>query len=86
MPADYSEYKCKGCGFVFNRANLSDELRCPRCGGQEVEASPFLFGSKKADELTVEDYIATCMQPCCGNAENLRFSPLWRPEEQKEKE
>jgi len=72
MTAQAPEYKCKVCGHTFDvlkDATLSlskdgdyeEAVRCPRCGSDQVERNPYLFGSPDA-ELTPEDYFAAAMQ------------------------
>lgn len=74
MPPNPS-YKCTHCGHEFETAD-GGELRCPKCGGDKIEDTRFLFGTKSADELTVEDYIDALLAPCCGDSRNLSRCPL----------
>ena len=58
-----TEYQCKECGHSFDRlVKDSEEVRCPRCGSDELERNPFLLGSCSVDELTEEDYFAAAME------------------------
>ena len=77
-------HKCAQCGHEFERAD-EGELRCPKCGSNKVE-SRFLFGTKSADELTVEDYREALLAPCCGDARNLSRCPLGNAMKQSSKE
>jgi len=77
-------HKCAQCGHDFETADEA-EPRCPRCGSDKVE-NRFLFGTKSADELTVEDYIDALLAPCCGDSRNLSRCPLGNAMKQGSKE
>jgi|GEM_PF-3581950 len=83
MPRNPS-HKCTRCGHDFERAD-EGELRCPKCGSDEVQ-SRFLFGTKSADELTVDDYREALLAPCCGDSRNLSRCPLGNAMKQSSKE
>lgn len=78
-------YKCTQCGHEFERAD-EGQLRCPKCGSDKIEDTRFLFGTKSAEELTVEDYIDALLAPCCGDARALTQCPLGNTRKQEEKE
>ena len=64
MTAQAPEYKCKVCGHVFDvhsEDGQEEAIRCPRCGSDQIERNPYLFGSPDA-ELTPEDYFAAAMK------------------------
>jgi len=84
MPPNLS-YKCTPCGHDFERAD-EGQVRCPKCGSDKLEENRFLFGTKSADELTVEDYIDALLAPCCGNSRNLSRCPLGNAMKQGSKE
>ena len=77
-------YKCNQCGYGFERADEA-EIRCPKCGSDKVE-SRFLFGTRSADELTVDDYIDALLAPCCGDSRNLSRCPLGNAMKRSSKE
>jgi len=58
MPQNPS-YKCNRCGHDFEGEG---QIRCPRCGSDEVE-NRFLFGTDKAEGLTPQDYFDACLAP-----------------------
>jgi len=72
------EYVCAECGHEFDPHDSKEEPRCPRCGSEKLERTPFLFGTASADELTAEDYMETLLAPCCGDQRNVRNCPLFR--------
>lgn len=78
-------YKCNRCGHEFEMAD-EGELRCPRCGSDKLEENRFLFGTKSADELTVDDYREALLAPCCGDSRNLSRCPLGNALKQSSKE
>ena len=55
------ECQCRQCGHSFDRPGAG-EVCCPRCGGEMVECSPFLF---ETSNPTPGDYWAVCAPPCC---------------------
>jgi hypothetical protein len=60
----YGDYKCTQCGHDFGKAPwLDEEIRCPRCGSEQVETNPYLLGTGSAEELTPEDYFAVALKP-----------------------
>lgn len=61
------EFTCKACGHNFNRlvASSDSDIRCPRCGCEDLEHSKYLFGSPNAQDLTFEDYCDVALAPCC---------------------
>ena len=62
--AHHSEYKCTQCEHDFSWGPWMDkEIRCPRCGNEEVETNPYLLGTDSAEGLTVEDYYAVALKP-----------------------
>lgn len=77
-------YKCTRCGHEFETAD-EGELRCPKCGSAKVE-SRFLFGTKSADDLTVDDYREALLAPCCGDSRNLSRCPLGNATKRSSKE
>ena len=67
-----TEYKCRECGHGFGRLPgvPEKEMRCPRCGSDSLDHSPYLFGTESAEGLAAEDYFDVALAPCC----NLRYS------------
>ncbi len=62
-----NEFTCKKCGHSFNRlvASKGADVKCPRCGGDELETNCYLLGTADASELTFEDYCDVALAPCC---------------------
>lgn len=42
---------------------MNEEIRCPRCGSELLEANPYLLGTDSAENLTPEDYFAVALKP-----------------------
>ena len=60
----YADYRCNQCGHDFDKTPWrDDEIHCPRCGGEQVEANPYLLGTGSAEGLTPEDYFAVALKP-----------------------
>jgi len=78
-------HKCTQCGHDFETAD-EGQLRCPRCDSDKIEDTRFLFGTRSADELTVEDYIDALLAPCCGDSRNLSRCPLGNTMKRSSKE
>ena len=64
-----AEFTCQGCGHEFDRIGEEAPQGCPRCGCEELEHNPYLFGSADA-EPTPDDYFDSLLTPCC--------QPGWR--------
>jgi DNA-directed RNA polymerase subunit RPC12/RpoP len=53
-----AEYTCSACRHQFPWFSADGpEPRCPRCGGRELKANPWLLLSPEADGLTDEDHL-----------------------------
>ena len=81
------EFTCKACGHNFNKLVSSEdkEIRCPRCGAQELEQNRYLLGTSKTDDLTIDDYCDVALAPCCTpdwkGWRNVFYSTgTWQPE------
>ncbi len=58
------EYKCTQCEHDFSEVPwMGEEIRCPRCGSERIEANPYLLGTDSAEDLTPEDYFAVALKP-----------------------
>lgn len=61
------EFTCKQCGHSFDKLPGTEEkdVRCPRCGSEQLERNPYLLGTPDAADLTLDDYLDVAMGPCC---------------------
>ena len=65
MSSCRDEYKCSQCGHTFRPLVDCDEedIRCPRCGSDNVERIKLLFGTESAEGLTPQDYFDAYLRP-----------------------